>query len=159
MQVWTVSSAGKVTDRLSLHLPLPDAIIKAAEAIGTPLQTPAAGANPYMDLALGIAWLPGSDTVLVVTMPLAVLVYDLARSARHPLAAVGLPGSDQIASSAVGLHMISRGDDQVGQVFASAMACQLLRIASLVFFFAERPVSLCNLDIKGRSSWFSVPNL
>lgn len=107
MQVWTVSSTGKVTDRLSLHLPAPEVILKTAESLGTPLQTPATASNPYMDLALSTTWLPGSDTILIVTMPLAVLVFDLAQSARHPLAAAVVPGTDVIASSALGTHMVS----------------------------------------------------
>lgn len=60
-----------------------------------------------MDLVLDIAWLPGSDTCLAVTMPLAVLVFDLAVSARQPSVAVVVPSSDLIASSAVGTHMVA----------------------------------------------------
>ena len=114
MQVWTISSAGKVTDRLPVQLPPPQAITKAAMESGTPsgtsMQTPATGSNPYMDLALGTEWLPGSDTCLVVTMPVAVLVFDLAKSARHPVGAVVIPGTDLIASSAVGTHVVSHAE-------------------------------------------------
>jgi len=60
-----------------------------------------------MDLVLDIAWLPGSDTCLAVTMPLAVLVFDLAVSATQPSVAAVLPSSDLIASSAVGAHMVA----------------------------------------------------
>jgi hypothetical protein len=70
-----------------------------------------------MDLVLDIAWLPGSDTCLAVTMPLAVLVFDLAVSARQPSAAVVVSSSDLIASSAVGTHMVA------GQV--SLISCML----------------------------------
>ena len=60
-----------------------------------------------MDLVLDIAWLPGSDTCLAVTMPLAVLVFDLALSATQPSVAIVVPSSDLIASSAVGAHMVA----------------------------------------------------
>lgn len=107
LQVWTLSSAGKVSDRLVVQLPSPDAITHAVQTLGTPLHTPTTTPNPYMDQALGTAWIPGSDTCIVITMPLAVLVYDLAQSARQPLLAVIVPGSDLIASSAVGTHMVT----------------------------------------------------
>ena len=96
-----------MSDRLAVQLPSPEAITHAAQTLGTPQQTPATASNPYMDLTLGTTWLPGSDTCLVVTMPLAVLVYDLAHSARQPLLAVIVPGGDLIASSAVGTHMVT----------------------------------------------------
>lgn len=60
-----------------------------------------------MDLVLDIAWLPASDTRLAVTMPLAVVVFDLALSARTPSLAVVLPSADFIASSAMGLHLVT----------------------------------------------------
>lgn len=60
-----------------------------------------------MDLVLDVAWLPSSDTCLAVTMPLAVVVYDLAVSTRHPSVAVMLPSADFVASSAMGKHLVA----------------------------------------------------
>ena len=68
--------------------------------------TAATAAGAYMDLVLDIAWLPGSDTCLAVTLPLAVVVFDLALSARRPAVAIVLPGADFIASSAMGSHLL-----------------------------------------------------
>ncbi len=87
-----------------------------------------------MDLVLDIAWLPGSDTCLAVTMPLAVLVFNLAVSARQPSVAVVVPSSDLIASSAVGTHMVA------GQVILimSPSTCMLtLETCSMPYFQAH----------------------
>jgi len=106
LQVWSVSPAAKTQDRLPIQLPTPQAIVAAASGAGIhQLSAPAGGG--YMDLVLDIAWLPGSDTCLAVTMPLAVLVFDLAVSARQPSVTVVVPSSDLIASSAVGAHMVA----------------------------------------------------
>lgn len=104
-----MSPSAKVQDRLPLQLPTPHAILAAASNAGIHQLTSAATeAGAYMDLVLEIAWMPGSDTCLAVTMPLAVVVYDLTVSARRPKAAVVLPSSDFIASSAVGTHLIRK---------------------------------------------------
>jgi len=116
LQVWSISPAAKTQDRLPVQLPTPQAIVAAASDAGIhQLSAPAGGG--YMDLVLDIAWLPGSDTCLAVTMPLAVLVFDLAVSARQPSVAVVVSSSDLIASSAVGTHMVA------GQV--SLISCML----------------------------------
>ena len=105
-QVWSVSPAAKVSDRLPLRLPTPQAIQSAATAAGLTQLTPASANSAYMDLVLDIAWLPGSDTCLAVIMPLAVLVYDLTASAQHPAVALVLPSTESIASAAVGAHLV-----------------------------------------------------
>ena len=106
LQVWSISPAAKTQDRLPVQLPTPQAIVAAASEAGIHQLSARAGGG-YMDLVLDIAWLPGSDTCLAVTMPLAVLVFDLAVSARQPSVAVVVPSSDLIASSAVGTHMVA----------------------------------------------------
>ena len=116
MQVWSISPAAKVQDRLPLQLPTPQAVTAAASHAGIHQLTPPAG-GAYMDLVLDIAWLPDSDTCLAVTMPLAVVVFDLAVSARQPALAVVVPSSELIASSAVGTHLVA------SPVSASAQAC------------------------------------
>ena len=85
-----------------------------------------------MDLVLDIAWLPGSDTCLAVTMPLAVLVFDLAVSARQPSVAVVVPSSDMIASSAVGAHMVA-GQVSLSTCMLTLATCSVpnLKIPSL----------------------------
>ncbi|KAL0024070.1 hypothetical protein WJX79_002966 [Trebouxia sp. C0005] len=109
VQVWSISPAAKTQDRLPVQLPTPEAIITAASGAGIHQLSAASAAagGGYMDLVLDIAWLPGSDTCLAVTMPLAVLVFDLAMSARQPSVAIVVPSSDLIASSAVGAHMVA----------------------------------------------------
>ena len=107
LQVWSVLPSGKVQDRLPLQLPTPEALVAAATTAGLQHQSAATAAGAYMDLVLDMAWLPGSDTSLAVTMPLAVVVFDLAVSARTPSAAVVVPGTDFIASSAAGMHLVA----------------------------------------------------
>ena len=94
-------------DRLPIQLPTPQAVLAAASLAGMQYQTAAAAAGAFMDLVLDVAWLPFSDTCLTVTMPLAVVVFDLAVSARRPSHVVVLPSADFIASSAVGSHMVA----------------------------------------------------
>ena len=106
LQVWSISPAATSQDRLPVQLPTPEAIVAAAISAGIHQLSAPAGAG-YMDLVLDIAWLPGSDTCLAVTVPLAVLVFDLALSARQPSVAIVVPSSDLIASSAVGAHMVA----------------------------------------------------
>ena len=113
VQVWSVSPAAKVQDRLPVQLPTPEAILAAARDAGIHQLTSAAG-GAYMDLVLDIAWLPGSDTCLAVTMPLVVLLFDLAVSASWPILSAVVPSSDFIASSALGTHLVTAV--QVGPV-------------------------------------------
>ena len=110
LQVWTVTSDAKITDRLVVHLPSPATILEQALPLGLALQSPATASSPYMDLALDTAWLPGSDTHITVTTPLAVLVYDLAQSAKLPIATVVVPGNELIASSAVGCQFVTHSE-------------------------------------------------
>ena len=107
LQVWSVAPSGKVQDRLPLHLPTPEAIVAATATAGLQYHSAATAAGAYMDLVLDMAWLPASDTCLAVTMPMAVVVFDLAVSARTPRVAVVVPGTDFIASSAVGMHLVA----------------------------------------------------
>ena len=76
-----------------------------------------------MDLVLDMAWLPGSDTCLAVTMPMAVVVFDLAVSARTPRVAVVVPGSDFIASSAMGMHLSAGTEVRVVVMLQKSMIC------------------------------------
>lgn len=99
--------SGKVQDRLPLQLPTPQAIVAAAGTAGLQHHDAAIAAGAYMDLVLDMAWLPATDTCLAVTMPLAVVVFDLMVSARTPIFAVVLPSTDFIASSAVGVHLVA----------------------------------------------------
>ena len=107
MQVWSILPLAKVQDRLPIQLPSPQDIVAAASEAGLQSQTAATAAGAYMDLVLDTAWLPGSDTRVAVTMPLAVVVFDLEVSARTPCAVVVLPSADLIASSAVGQHLMA----------------------------------------------------
>ena len=124
LQVWSVLPSGKVEDRLPLQLPTPEAIAAAAATTGLQHQSAATAAGAYMDLVLGVAWLPGSDTCLAVTMPLAVVVFDLAVSARAPSVAVVVPGTDFVASSAVGMHLVAGAEVRV--VAQDASCCRSL---------------------------------
>lgn len=85
----------------------------ASTAAGQQHQSAAAAGGAYMDLVLDIAWLPGSDTCLAITMPLAVVVFDLAVSARKPSVAVVLPSTDFIASSAMGKSLMAHTEVRV----------------------------------------------
>ena len=107
LQVWSVLPSGKVQDRLPIQLPSPAAIVTAAAASGLQHHSAATAAGAYMDLVLDVAWLPGIDTCLAVTMPLAIVVFDLAVSARTPRVAVVVPGTDFVASSAMGMHLVA----------------------------------------------------
>lgn len=107
LQVWSVLPSGKVQDRLPLQLPTPQAIVAAAATAGLQHHDAATAAGAYTDLVLDMAWLPATDTCLAVTMPLAVVVFDLLVSARTPIVAVVLPSTDFIASSAVGVHLVA----------------------------------------------------
>ena len=107
LQVWSVLPSGKVQDRLPIQLPSPTAIVTAAATAGLQHHSAATAAGAYMDLVLDVAWLPGSDTCLAVTMPLAVVVFDLAVSARTPRVAVVVPGTNFVASSAMGMHLVA----------------------------------------------------
>lgn len=117
LQVWSLLPPAKVQDRLPIQLPIPQAVLAAASTAGMLYQTAAAAAGAFMDLVLDVAWLPSSDTCLAVTMPLAVVVFDLAVSARRPSHVVVLPSADFIASSAIGTHMVAA--PQVSQVYCS----------------------------------------
>lgn len=99
--------SGKVQDRLPLQLPTPQSVAAAAATAGLQHHDAATAAGAYMDLVLDMAWLPARDTCLTVTMPLAVVVFDLVISARTPIVAVVLPSTDFIASAAVGVHLVA----------------------------------------------------
>ena len=105
--MWSVLPSGKVQDRLPVQLPTPSALVAAANNAGLQYHSATTAGGPYMDLVLDIAWLPGCDTCLTVTMAFAVVVYDLAVSARRPSVAVMLPSTDFIASSAMGQHLMA----------------------------------------------------
>lgn len=105
--------SGKVQDRLPVHLPTPEALVAAGTTAGLQHQSAATAGGPYMDLVLDIAWLPASHTCLAVTMPLAVVVFDLAVSARRPSVVVMLPSTDFIASSAMGQHLVAHTEVRV----------------------------------------------
>ncbi|KAL3151774.1 hypothetical protein ABBQ38_012748 [Trebouxia sp. C0009 RCD-2024] len=116
VQVWSVLPSGKVQDRLPVHLPTPEALVAAGTTAGLQHQSAATAGGPYMDLVLDIAWLPASHTCLAVTMPLAVVVFDLAVSARRPSVVVMLPSTDFIASSAMGQHLVAHTEGSASQL-------------------------------------------